>query len=71
MKCSKTCGDCKYRVKIESNVALGSDGEISSARPDCGEPIEIALRAGRAEPDENVVHLLVPAARWWDDIVFT
>ena len=52
-------------------VALGSDGEVSSACPDCGEPIEIAFRKGRADPDEHVVHLLVPAARWWDDIVFT
>jgi Alkylmercury lyase len=52
-------------------VALGSDGEISSACPDCGETIEIAFRGGRAEPDEHVVHLLVPAARWWHDIVFT
>jgi hypothetical protein len=52
-------------------VALGSDGEISSACPDCGEPIEIAFRGGRAEADEHVVHLLVPAARWWHDIVFT
>jgi hypothetical protein len=52
-------------------VALGSDGEISSVCPDCGEPIEIAFRGGRAEPDEHVVHLLVPAARWWHDIVFT
>ena len=52
-------------------AALGTDGEISSACPDCGEPIEIAFREGRADPDEHVVHLLVPAARWWDDIAFT
>ena len=52
-------------------VALGSDGAVSSACPDCGEPIEIAFREGRADPDEHVVHLLVPAARWWDDIAFT
>jgi hypothetical protein len=52
-------------------VALDSDGEVSSSCPDCGEAIEISVRSGRPEPDEHVVHLLVPAARWWDDIVFT
>jgi hypothetical protein len=52
-------------------AALGSDGHVSSACPDCGDVIEIDVRAGRPEPDDAVVHLLVPAARWWDDIVFT
>ena len=52
-------------------VALDADGEISSVCPDCGEPIEISVRGGRVDPGEHVVHLLVPAARWWDDIVFT
>ena len=52
-------------------VALGTDGEISTACPDCGEPIETAMRDGRADSGAHVVHLLVPAARWWDDIVFT
>jgi hypothetical protein len=52
-------------------AALGSDGHVSSSCPDCGEPIEIDVRGGKPEPDEHVVHLLVPARRWWDDIAFT
>ena len=39
--------------------------------PDCGEAIEVSVRGDRPHPDEHLVHLLVPAARWWDDIVFT
>jgi hypothetical protein len=37
----------------------------------CGRPL--ALRADPAKPpdDAYVVHVLVPAARWWDDVVWT
>ena len=51
-------------------AALGVDGHISSSCPDCAEPIEIDVRERRPVPDEHVFHVLLPAARWWDDIVF-
>jgi alkylmercury lyase-like protein len=52
-------------------AALGSDGHVSSTCPDCGEALDVDVRGGRPQPADAVVHLLVPAARWWDDIVFT
>ncbi len=52
-------------------AALHVDGHISTSCADCGEAIEIDVVGGRPEPDRDVVHLLVPARRWWDDIVFT
>ena len=52
-------------------AALGADGRVSSSCPDCAEPIEIDVRDGRPTTDEHVFHVLVPAAKWWDDIVFT
>jgi hypothetical protein len=52
-------------------AALGVDGHVSAACADCAEPIEIDVRSGAPESDENLVHILVPAAHWWDDIVFT
>jgi hypothetical protein len=52
-------------------AALGVDGHISSSCPDCGESIEIDVVARASVPDRDVVHLLLPARRWWDDIVFT
>ena len=52
-------------------AALHVDGHVSSACPDCGEPIEIDLRGGVPWPDEHVFHVVVPAEHWWDDIVFT
>ncbi|HEX6489964.1 MAG TPA: organomercurial lyase [Gaiellaceae bacterium] len=52
-------------------AALHVDGHISSECLDCGETIEIDVRGGQAVPDEHLFHVAVPAAHWWDDIVFT
>jgi hypothetical protein len=52
-------------------AALHVDGHISSTCPDCGEAIEIDVRDRRPVQDDAVFHVLVPAAHWWDDIVFT
>jgi hypothetical protein len=52
--------------------ALHTDGRIESACPDCGEPLELEVRAGElVRGRELLVHFVVPARRWWDDIVFT
>ena len=60
------CGWDAYGVL----AALGVDGHISSSCPDCAEPIEIDVRDRRPVGDEHVFHVLLPAERWWDDIVF-
>ena len=56
-------------------AAAGRSGDatITSRCEDCGAPLMLEIRAGRvtAEPDDVVVHFAVPAARWWQDIVFT
>ena len=39
--------------------------------PDSGEPLSIAVRGQRPDDERLLFHCLVPAARWWDDIVFT
>ncbi len=52
-------------------AALGVDGRIETSCRDCGEPIEIEVRDGRPDDESLLFHCLVPAARWWDDIVFT
>jgi hypothetical protein len=52
-------------------AALGVDGRIETECPDCGDRIAVAVRDGRADDESLVFHVLVPAARWWDDIVFT
>ncbi len=52
-------------------AALGVDGRVSTSCPDCGESIELDVRGGSPEADDQLVHLLVPAEAWWDDIVYT
>jgi hypothetical protein len=52
-------------------AALGSDGVAEGACPDCGEPIAIRIRAGAPDPADAVVHFLVPAAHWYEDLGFT
>ncbi len=52
-------------------AALHTDGRIRSGCPDCGEPIDVRVRGGQPDATDLVFHCLVPAAGWWDDIVFT
>jgi Alkylmercury lyase len=52
-------------------ASLHVDGRIETACPDCGEPFVIAVDEQRPDDETLLFHCLVPAARWWDDIVFT
>jgi hypothetical protein len=53
-------------------AALHTDGRIESACPDCGESLELEVRDGElARGAQLLVHFVVPARRWWDDIAFT
>lgn len=52
-------------------AALHVDGRIDATCPDCGEPIAVEVRDERPDDESLVFHCLVPAAQWWDDIVFT
>jgi hypothetical protein len=49
---------------------FGGDGSVSTLCPDCGEQLTVNVRDGTIEQAEYVVHYLVPAAHWWDDIGF-
>ncbi len=52
-------------------AALGSDGDIHTSCPDCGEAIALAIRDRQPEGEMLLFHCLVPAVSWWDDIGFT
>jgi hypothetical protein len=52
-------------------AALGVDGHVSTTCVDCGEPLEVDVVESRPRPSDLVAHILLPARRWWDDIVFT
>jgi hypothetical protein len=52
-------------------AALGGEGRYETSCPDCAEPIALEVRRSELRGDSAVFHLAVPAAQWWDDIVFT
>ena len=52
-------------------AALGVDGHISTTCSDCGEALEVDVVERRPRPSDLIAHILLPARRWWDDIVFT
>jgi len=53
-----------------SILALLGDGVLRTHSPASGEPIALEVRGGRVS-GEAIVHFLVPARRFWDDIGFT
>jgi hypothetical protein len=57
---------------------LGAASRITTRCPDCGKGMSLAVHPHDSEAPlrvdaagEPIVHFLVPAARWWDDIGFT
>ena len=52
-------------------AALHVDGRIETSCPDCGEEITVEVRDNRPDDETLLFHCLVPAAQWWNDIVFT
>jgi hypothetical protein len=63
-------GNCAWDA-LGICAALRTDGRIATSCPDCGEEIAFEVRGQRPDDDRLLFHCLVPAARWWDDIVFT
>ena len=52
-------------------AALHTDGMVRSECAQTGEPLELVVGSRPPAPSSWVFHTLVPAARWWQDIVFT
>jgi Alkylmercury lyase len=52
-------------------AALETDGTVQTQCPDCAEAITVRVPQGAVEPAEAVVHFLLPAARWYEDLGFT
>jgi len=52
-------------------AALHVDGRIETSCPDCGDAVSLEVHDERPDDESLLFHCLVPAARWWDDIVFT
>jgi hypothetical protein len=45
--------------------------EIHACCTDCGEPMQMRVDLREGLDAESIVHFLIPARRWYDDIGFT
>jgi hypothetical protein len=52
-------------------AALHKPGTIHSRCAQSGESFHLQVGIQGPEPSDWLFHCLVPAAKWWDDIVFT
>jgi len=50
---------------------LGADARIFTTCADCGGAIERKISNGTVTDSRGVVHVALPARRWWEDIGFT
>lgn len=63
-------GNCAWDA-LGICAALHVDGRIETSCPDCGESIVLELHDQRVDDEHRLFHCLVPAAHWWEDILFT
>jgi hypothetical protein len=52
-------------------AALHADAVIDASCACCGDPIRLTVQNGSPLPERAVAHFAVPAAEWWNDIVYT
>lgn len=52
-------------------AALHEDAVIHAADGHTQAPMILEVREGRPVPEPCAIHFAVPAARWWDDIIYT
>jgi hypothetical protein len=52
-------------------AALHQPSIVHSRCEQSGEPLHLKVEVQGPEPSDWLFHCLVPAAKWWDDIVFT
>ncbi len=52
-------------------AALHQDAVVRASDGHAGEPMTLVVRDGAPIPTPCVIHIAVPAAQWWDDIIYT
>ena len=74
-----------FRVKVKDKLyhancawdalgipaALHGDAVVQAVDGHTGEPITLEVKDGQPLPQPCVIHFAVPAAHWWDDIIYT
>lgn len=52
-------------------AALASDADVAASDGLTGEAMWLQVRDASPVPQACVIHFAVPAAQWWDDIIYT
>ncbi len=52
-------------------AALHEDAVVDASDGQTGEPMILEVRGGKPVPQPCAIHFGVPAAKWWNDIVYT
>jgi hypothetical protein len=52
-------------------AALHKEARVHSRCEQSGEPLDLPVGLQGPAPSDWLFHCLVPAAKWWDDLVFT
>jgi Alkylmercury lyase len=77
--------ETSFRVKVQDKVyfancawdalgiaaALHTDAIIEASDGQSGESMILEVRNGQPVPQSCVIHFAVPAAHWWNDIIYT
>ncbi len=63
-------GNCAWDA-LGVIAALQRSGIVHSRCEQSGEPLRLEVGLDGPEASDWLFHCLVPAAKWWDDIVFT
>jgi hypothetical protein len=52
-------------------AALHTDGMVRARDGHSGEAMNLVVRDSAPKPTPCVIHFAVPAAHWWDDVIYT
>jgi hypothetical protein len=50
---------------------LKQDAFIQASCSCCGTAMSLEIKGGSLQPASGLAHFAIPAAHWWDDVVFT
>ena len=70
----KWTAQCGIDALVVTYLFPGKEVEIDSLCRDCGESVRVTMRDGAVlslDPEEAVVHVNLPVARWFDDLAAT
>ena len=62
-------GNCIWDA-MGAIAMLGGSGRVKTSCGCCSEAMTVEVRNGSLIPVPGIIHFAVPAAHWWDDIVF-